>query len=130
MKLLHNSMFFIGALFLHFGLLCLFASAFYFIYFLSLFISLYLLRRYYSYFSSVVFFIFFVLILSLINLDIYDEYIFEVFLWFDIVNKTIYINSEVMYILIILHLLLLINLKRFENFWAIIDKKLFNRIWY
>ncbi len=125
MKLLKNILFFLTALILHLGLLYLFASGLYILYFLSLLIVLYLLHKYYTYFSYIVFFILSVLVLGLINLDIYDEYIFEIFLWLDVVDRKTYINSEVSYVQLALHLLLLINLKKFENFWAIIDKKLF-----
>jgi len=66
-----------------------------------------------------------ILTLGIVNIEIYDEYLFELYLYLDALDKRIYINSEVMYILVVLHLIVLINLKKFENFWAIIDKKLF-----
>ena len=106
-------------------LLHLFALGFYTIYFIVLVSSAYLLHRYYFYFSYIVFFLLFFLAVILINLNIYDEYLFELYLYFDVVDKNIYINKQVMYALIALHLIVLINLKKFENFWDIIDKKLF-----
>ena len=124
MKLVQNFLFFVSALILHLGLLHLFVLSFYTLYFVGLFASSYLLHGYNRYFSYIVFSIFLILILGLINLDIYDEYIFEVFLWFDVLDWNVEINSEVMYILMALHLLLLLNLKKFENFWDIIDKKI------
>ncbi len=125
MKLIYSFTFFVGALILHIGLLYLFAYGFYLLYFLNLFVDAYLLYRYYNHFSIMLFFIFLALVFSIINIDIYDEYVFEFFLYLDAVDRSIYINSEVMYVLVVLHLLLLANLKKFENFWAIIDKKLF-----
>jgi hypothetical protein len=61
----------------------------------------------------------------LINLNIYNEYLFELYLELDAVDKNIYISKEVMYSLITLHTIVLINLKKFESFWVIMDKKLF-----
>ncbi len=125
MKLRENFLFFIATLILHLGLVSLFALGFYILYFPSLIITLYLLHRYYSYFSLVAFFLYLVIAFAVINLEFYDEYIFELLLYIDAIDRNIYINSEVMYALITLHILLLINLKKFEKFWAIIDKKLF-----
>jgi hypothetical protein len=58
-------------------------------------------------------------------MNIYDEYMFELYLYFDALDKNIYVNSEVMYVLIALHVIVLINLKKFESFWVIMDKKIF-----
>lgn len=60
-----------------------------------------------------------------INSEIYDEYLFEIYLYFDAIKDSIFVNNEVKYVLTALHLIVLINLKKFENFWAIIDKKVF-----
>ena len=125
MQVLRNFIFFLVAIILHLYLLCLFAKSFYILYFLNLLICSYLLHKYYTYFSFFIFFLCLCLVLIFISLDIYDEYSFEIFLWLDMLNMSIYINSEVMYALITLHILLLINLKKFESFWAIIGKKLF-----
>ncbi|WP_373034894.1 hypothetical protein [Sulfurimonas sp.] len=58
-------------------------------------------------------------------MNIYDEYLFELYLYFDALDKNIHVNSEVMYGLIALHMIVLINLKKFESFWVIMDKKIF-----
>jgi hypothetical protein len=124
---LKQILFFVLALSLHLSLLCLFSTSFYILYFTGLFFGLYLLSKYYVYFSHLVFFILTILTTILINLNIYDEYIFEISLWLNLIDKIIYVNSEIMYALSILHLLFLINLKLFDNFWVIIDEKLFSR---
>jgi len=117
--------FFCIALVLNFLLLTLFSSSYFIIYFSTLFIALYILNRYYEYYSGVIFYSFLILIFIVINLEVYDEYCFEIFLYFDYVKENIYINSEIMYALVVLHLILLLNLKKFEKLWDIIDKKLF-----
>ena len=75
--------------------------------------------------SLIVFFIYTISILILVNLNAYEEIIFEILLYFDIIGKINYINSEIIYALTIIHILVFINLKKFENIWDIIDKKLF-----
>lgn len=125
MKHAQEVLFFFSALFLHVILLYLFVSGFYTLYFINLLAASYLLHRFYTYFSYRLFSLLFVSVLILVNLEIYDEYLFEIYLYFDAVQSSKFINSEVMYVLIALHLIVLINLKKFENFWAIIDKKLF-----
>jgi len=125
MKFAQRAIFFLSALAFHIILLYLFASGFYTFYFMALIGSSYLLHRFYGYFSYRVFLLLLILVLILVNLNFYDEYIFELYLYFDAVKHSIFVNSEVKYVLIALHLIVLINLKKFENFWAIIDKKLF-----
>ncbi|MFT7003825.1 MAG: hypothetical protein ACJAWW_001177 [Sulfurimonas sp.] len=66
-----------------------------------------------------------IFLLSLINTDIYAEYSFELYLYLDALSWSLHINVAVMYALLIVHMLVLINLKQFEKFWAIIDKNLF-----
>ena len=125
MKFAQRITFFLSALSCHIFLLYLFISGFYIIYFLILIITSYLLHKFYKYFSYRVFLLLLILVLVLINLNVYDEYLFEIYLYFDCVKKSIYINSEIMYVLIAIHFTLLMNLKKFEKLWAIIDKKLF-----
>ncbi len=86
--------------------------------------GLYLLRFLFNGFSLVVFFLHVSISLYVINLDIYEEFMFELSLYLDILDNIPYLNSEVMYVLSLIHILFLINLKKFETFWAIIDKKL------
>jgi hypothetical protein len=125
MKLRQNVLYFILALFLHLVLLYLFVLGLYFIYFLALFSVAFLLYKYYTFFSYKVFLPLLFFIIILVNLNIYDEYLFELYLYFDAVDKNLHIQREVMYGLTTLHLLFLTNLKKFDNFWVIIDKKLF-----
>ncbi|QOY55066.1 hypothetical protein HUE87_02155 [Candidatus Sulfurimonas marisnigri] len=125
MKLLKNLLFFIYSLALHVELMFVFSLNFYLLYFINLFIVMYLLNFKFSDFSSELFWLYSYTILLLINQDLYDENTFDFYLWLDIVDKVPFISSEVMYSLIIVHLLLFTNLKKFENVWDIIDKKLF-----
>ncbi len=62
--------------------------------------------------------------ITCINMNIYEEYLFEIYLWLDILSRDIYVDSEVSYILMVFHLIILLNLKKFDSFWDIIDKKL------
>ncbi|MCF6310416.1 MAG: hypothetical protein L3J19_08130 [Sulfurimonas sp.] len=112
------------SLLLHVELIFIFSINFYALYFLNLFIVMYILYRKFSDFSFMIFFLHIAIVLAVINLEIYNELLFELYLWLNILDKVPHINSEVIYALTAVHILLLINLKRFENFWAIIDKKL------
>ncbi len=125
MLILKGTIFFIISLAINFLLLSLFCTNHFVIYILTLFTALYILNRYYHYYISPIFYPLLVFTFIVINLEIYDEYCFEFFLYFDYVGRVIYINSEIMYGLMILHLILLVNLKKFENIWDIIDKKIF-----
>ncbi len=116
--------FFLGC-FLHIVLLHLFALSFYAIYFVCLLIASYILQRYYAYFSYKIFLPLVFLALVLVSSNLYDNYLFELYLYLDAVDKNLYINREVMYGLLGLHLILLFNLKKFESFWVIMDKKVF-----
>jgi len=125
MNIFKKIIYFLSAYILHLILMYFFASEYYLIYFISLLFALYLLHKSYNYFSITIFFISTALSIIMINSKIYDEYLFEFFLFIDVLDRTIYVNSEIMYILVLLHLLFLINLKKFETIWAIIDEKLF-----
>lgn len=125
MKILKNSIFFLCALVLHVELLFVFSSTLYLLYFINLFIAMYILHKVYIGFSSIIFLLYSSLFIVLINLHVYEEYIFEFYLFIDVITQVPFINSEVMYALIAVHLLLLFNLKKFDSFWVIIDKKLF-----
>ena len=65
------------------------------------------------------------MVLILINLNIYNEVMFEIFLFFNIVDKILYIDNEVMYVLSIFHLLVFINLKRLGEILGYNKVKLF-----
>lgn len=120
-----KSIFFACALFLHVELMFIFFLNFYTLYFINLFIVMYILQRNFSNFSLALFFLYTSVVLFIINLNIYDELLFEFYLFGDILDKVPFISSEVMYALSVVHILLLLNLKKFEIFWAIIDEKLF-----
>lgn len=125
MNFMNKSLFFVFALLLHVELIFIFSFNFYVLYFINLFIVMYILHRKFNDFSLLLFSIYTVVILFIVNLNIYDELLFELCIFLNILDKAPFINSEVMYALSIVHVLLLLNLKRFEIFWAIIDKKIF-----
>ncbi len=125
MKILNSSLFFIYALVLHVELIFVFFFDFYIFYFLNLFFVMFFLHYKIADFSPKLFFLYTLLVLLITKLNIYDEVMFEISLFLDILDKVPYMNSEVMYALTLVHLLLLLNLKKFENFWVIMDKKLF-----
>jgi len=123
MKYIKNTLIFIYLLALHVELVCIFSISYYFLYFINLIIILYFINSKILNISLSSLFVFSGVTLVLINLEIYNEVIFELFLYLNILDKVIYINSEIMYVLALVHLLLFINLKKFDNFWDIIDKK-------
>ena len=127
MKFIKNSIFFIYLLVLHAELISVFSISFYTLYFLNLFIIMYILKDQFSDFPLVIFFLHVSVVLLLINLEIYEEGVFELFLWLNILDRVPNINSEIMYTLTVVHILVLINLKKFESFWVIIDEKLLGK---
>ena len=112
MNYIRNTLIFLFLLALHVELLFIFSASLYLLYFINLVFVLYLLNRYIKDYPLITLALHVALILIIINLNIYDEYIFEVLLHFDLLGKIIYINSEVMYALSVVHLLVFINLKR------------------
>lgn len=124
MRFFKNLVFYVFTLFMHFLLLYLFANTYYLLYFILIFLSSYILHTYYRYFNSFIFLASLFLIVLLVNLDSYDEFIFDFFLKFNLLSRTTYLNNELIYILTTLHTIILLNLKKFESFWDIIDEKL------
>ena len=108
----------------NFVLLFIFSSHLYYLYFFLLIIISYLFSKKNHHFCIKIFSYGTIIVLLTINQNFYEDMIFELYLYLDLLNKIPYIYSEVMYILIVLHLTVVINLKKFENFWDIIDKKL------
>lgn len=125
MNFLKNSFFLLCLSILHIWLVYLFSMSYYILYFLNLIIILYILGKMFNYLESKIIYIFLLIVFLLTNLEIYDEIIFELSLWFNMIDKISYIDDKVIYFLVIIHIILFINLKFFESFWAIIDKKLF-----
>ena len=123
-----NIIFFLIALIFNFILLYLFFLDFYVLYFIFLVIFAFSIFKNY-YYSFFTFSLLSVMVVFIINLKIYDEAIFELLLYLNLLEDSIYVNSEVMYVLILLHYFFLLNLKKFEKFWDIIDSKLLNKGW-
>ena len=128
MKSIKKVVFFMLSFIIHLELLLVFSLNLYFLYFFNLVVVGYLLSKKYNHFSLGFFLSGILIVLFIINQNYYQELIFDWYLYLNIIDKMPYINSEVMYALSTLHLLVLIILKKFENFWDIIDKKLLG--WY
>jgi len=125
MILFKELLFFVISIIFNMILVSLFFSSFYILYFLFLFISSYIFQKYYIYFSHKIFFTLLIIVFIIIDSNIYDKIIFEVSLTLNQFEQNVYMNGEVLYILVAVHLLLLLNLKKFDKFWVIIDEKLF-----
>ncbi len=116
---------FIVLLFTHIFLLSLFSLNYYSVYFLFLALIAYGLHKFGLFLSLKKLLLYTAIVFYVINLEIYEDLSFELFLYLNLLDSLLYINSEVMYILSALHILLLINLKKFDTFWVIMDEKLF-----
>ncbi len=108
MIILQNFIYFLVGIFVNLVLVYLFSINFYIFYFLVLSISLYLFKEYCHDFSYTIFFLLCALTLGIVNTNLYDEYLFEVTLYFDLLNRSVYMDGEVSYILLIIHISLLI----------------------
>jgi len=124
MKFLYDSLIFIVLIVIHVELLLTFSSGYYLLYFLNLFIVSYILSRKYVLNNIYYFLLHVAMVLTIINLNIYDELTFELFLYFNVLDRLVYVNSETMYVLSAIHILVFLNLKKFENIWAIIEQNL------
>ena len=116
MNFIRNILIFILLLALHVELLLIFSSSLYLLYFINLVFVIYLLNRYIKNYPVRILALHVALVFIIINLDIYDKYIFELSLHFNLLGKIIYTNREVMYVLFVVHLLVFINLKRLGEF--------------
>lgn len=124
MKYIKQSLIFIFLLCLHVELVLVFTLHFYTIYFLNLILVAYLVSLHYSSYSRIILFLHVAIVLLITKSDAYDEILFEFSLLFDKFYVFPYIDGGIIYALSIIHILVFINLKRFESIWDIIDKKL------
>ena len=124
-KLAQNFLYFFILVVLHLALTHLFVLGYYAIYFILLFFISYGLYRYLKNISYIILFLFLVMGLLFINTQIYEEMLFEIYLHFNATHLRIFVDSEVLYALLALHLIVFINLKKFDKIWAIIDKFFF-----
>jgi hypothetical protein len=99
----------------HAILIFLFASSFYVAYFVALVIMLYFIHRCHRTFSLKKLFVSVVLLVSISNLDIYDEYLFESLFYFDLLDKVLYLNREVVYTLGLAHFIFLVVIKKIKR---------------
>jgi len=80
----------------------IFAYKYYYLYFFSLFLFLYMFKN-----KSNVYQILLALLLVVLTVYLLDEHLFELFLRFDIYRYYIYVESDIIIILSVLHLVLL-----------------------
>ncbi len=121
--MLGRSLFFLVSFLANLLLVYLFSLKHFVVYFFTLLIVLYILYKNYL-FSYKIFLFYTFLIFIVLHLEIYSDLIFKFHLYTNTISSTIYIDSDIMYGLSALNLFFLINLKKIESFWAIIDKKL------
>jgi len=120
-----NFIYFLLLIAFHLGLLHLFILGYYALYFVILFFISYGVYRFFKNISYLILFMFLVLVLIFTNTQIYEDMVFESYLYFNATHLRIFVNSEVLYALLLLHLIVFINLKKFEKIWAIMNKKIF-----
>jgi len=88
----------------NYALILLFASTSYILYFLNLSAFLYILRKQKYNFLDIVVFLFIIITITLIlNLATFKEFVYEIYIWLDVVDKVNYVNMEVLLILSFLH---------------------------
>jgi len=122
MDKIKSVIFFIALITVHLELLFIFVSKLYALYFILLLITGYLFLKKYNYFSYKIFFLGLFVLVTLSSKAYFGDIIFDLSLYLNILNSLPYVNDEVMYILSVIHILILMNLKKIENFWDIIDK--------
>jgi hypothetical protein len=116
MKILKEIFIYILLLCLHVELLAFFALSYYFIYFINLFLVIFMLMKFRFFeISRGIFLLLSLVSIILVNTKIYDKTLFELFLSFDLIDKQIFIDSVVMYVLSLIHILVFINLKRLRE---------------
>ena len=107
--------FFIASLVFHVVLLYVFMFHLYYLYFVLLFVFVLILHRLVALSDYKKFLFAMMVTFFIINQNIYDEILFGIHLKYDLLTKLPYIDSEVMYILSVIHILLLLNLKRIRT---------------
>jgi len=110
-----NFIYFLILITLHLFLLHLFILGYYLLYFVVLFFISYGIYKYFKNISYLVLFSLLAIVLFFINTQIYEEMVFESYLYFNATHLRIFVNSEVLYALLILHVIVFINLKKFEK---------------
>jgi hypothetical protein len=88
---------------------------------------MYLLHFKYEIFSLKIFLLFSFAVLVIVDQEFYLDKVFQIYFYLDIFDKVIYIHSEIMYALVVTHLTLLANLKKFDKVWGIMDKKILGK---
>ena len=114
-NLIQNFIYFLILLTLHLFLLHFFIFGYYFIYFVMLFFISHGIYKYIKNISYLVFFSLLAIILFFINTQIYEEVVFESYLYLNATHLRIFVSSEILYVLLILHVIVFINLKKFEK---------------
>lgn len=120
-NLVENFISFLILLLLHLLLLHLFVLGYYALYFVMLFFISYGVQKYLKNLSYKILLLLLAIVVIFINSEIYEEIIFEIYLHFNATHLRIFVDSEVLYALLLLHLIVLINLKKFDKIWDIIE---------
>ncbi|EQB39970.1 hypothetical protein M947_02815 [Sulfurimonas hongkongensis] len=124
-NLVQNFIYFFILVALHMLLLHLFVLGYYPLYFVLLFFISYGIYRYFKNISYLTLLTLLTVVLFFINTQIYEEMVFESYLYFNATHLKIFIDNEVLYALLLLHVIVFINLKKFDKIWDIIDKFFF-----
>jgi len=120
-NLAQNFIYFLILITLHLFLMHLFILGYYLLYFVVLFFISYGVYKYFKNISYLVLLPLLVIVLFFINTQIYEEIVFESYLYFNATHLRIFVSSEVLYALMLLHVIVFINLKKFEKIWAIMN---------
>lgn len=124
-SLAQNLLYFLALFILHLIMLHLFVLEYFTLYFVLAILIFYGIYKFIKHISYVIFFSLLLVVIAIINTQIYEEIVFEAYLHFNATHLRAYVSSEVFYALLTIHIIVLINLKKFEKIWAIMDKKLF-----
>lgn len=92
----------------NYALMLVFASGNYLIYFLDFFVFIYFYYKQENNFSKIDAFFYTIIALFLIsNMKKIEDFLYEIYVWIDLVDEVNHVNSEVLYVLISLNILIL-----------------------
>nr|CAI78772.1 hypothetical protein [uncultured Campylobacterota bacterium] len=106
-KNINNSIFLFYLLLAHYALVLEFTSDRMILYFLNLFAATLLIYRQKRFFSKLEYLACGIcVVILLLIFNIFDTFIYDIYIWLDIVDAPKFINSEVLYLLSLLHIFL------------------------
>lgn len=127
MSYFKGSLYFFIALFFHLSLVYIFSSMDYLLYFFILFVALYILKIFESFYNAQLFIGFSFFFILFFESSFFDEHLFEYLLKFELYDCVLSVDFYVKYILVFLHLLIFVTLKKFEKSWDIMGQNLLRR---